>query len=83
MRDKVRALSKGIKTITDKAQISLTERQMKIVEKIVEKGSMSNREFRDLFRISDEAMRKELSKLLALGVVKTTGKGRSLKYDLA
>lgn len=82
VKDKVRALSKGIKTISDKGQISLTERQMKIVEKIVEKGSITNKEIREMFGVSNRAALDELTRLIELKVIKEEGKGRSTHYIL-
>jgi len=82
VKDKVIGLSKDIKLLKEKGQIALTERQMKIVERIIDKGQITNREMRELFGLSDEGVRKEISKLVKLGVVKRKGKGRSLHYVL-
>ena len=82
VKNKVLGLSKDIKILKEKGQIALTERQMKIVEWIVDKGAITNREMRDIFGLSDEAVRKEISKLLELGVVTRKGKGRALHYIL-
>jgi len=67
---------------TKRGQIALTERQMKIVERIIEKGAITNREMREMFGLSDEGVRKEISKLIKLGVVKRKSKGRSISYVL-
>ncbi len=83
VKDKVIGLSKNIKFLKERGQIALSERQMKIVEKIIEKGKITNREMRQMFRISDEAVRKETIKLKKLGVLKGKGKGRSVYYILA
>src|SRR4030067_2259178 len=48
---------------TKKGQIALTERQMKIVEFINNNGRITNRDVRDMFKISDEAVRNEIVKL--------------------
>jgi Fic family protein len=82
VKDKVIGLSKDIKLLKEKGQVALTERQMKIVEKIIEKGQITNREMREIFGLSDEGVRKEISKLVGLGVVRRKGKGRSLHYSL-
>jgi len=82
VRKRVIGLSKDIKLLKDKGQITLTERQMRIVERIVEKGQITNREMRKMFGISDEAVRKEISKLIEIGVLKSEGKGRGLRYVL-
>jgi predicted HTH transcriptional regulator len=82
MKDKVIGLSKDIKLLKEKGQIALTQRQMKIVEKIIEKGAITNREMREMFGLSDEGIRKEISKLVKLRVVKRKSKGRSISYVL-
>jgi len=82
VKDKVIGLSKDIKFLKERGQIALTERQMKIVERIIEKGQITNREMREIFRLSDEGVRKEISKLIELGVVSRRGKGRALHYVL-
>jgi len=83
VKDKVLSLSKNIKDLKEKGQIALTDRQMKIVEKLVDKGAITNREIRNMFQLSDEAVRREISKLLKQGVLKKEGAGRSLYYILA
>jgi len=82
VKDKVIGLSKDIKLLKEKGQIALTERQMKIVERIIDKGQITNREMREIFGLSDEGVRKEITKLIELRVVKRKGKGRSLCYVL-
>jgi Fic family protein len=66
-----------------KGQIALTERQMKIVEFINKNGRITNRDVRDMFKLSDRAALKEVRKLVDLEVIKAEGKGRSLIYVLA
>jgi Fic family protein len=83
VRKKVIGLSKDIKALKGKGQIALTERQMKIVERIVEKGKITNREIREMFELSDEAVRKEIAKLMKSGVLEGKGKGRAVYYVLA
>lgn len=82
VKKKVIGLSKDIKALKEKGQIALTDRQIKIVERIIEKGRITNREIRKMFELSDEAVRKEISKLVEIGVLKSEGKGRSLHYVL-
>ncbi len=66
-----------------KTQISLTLKQMKIVEYINMHGKVSNKDLRELFKISAQAVHKELIKLLKLKVIKSVGAGRALHYILA
>ncbi len=82
VKEKVIGLSRDIKFLKDKGQVALTERQMRIVEQIVENGQVTNRDVRAMFGLSDEGSRKELSKLVKLGVLKSKGKGRSAHYVL-
>lgn len=82
VKKKVIGLSKDIKILKEKGQVALTERQMKIVEKIIEKGGITNREVRDMFGISNRAALDEITKLLKMEVIKSVGKGRSQRYEL-
>ena len=66
-----------------RGQIALTEKQMRIVEFINQNGKITNRDVRDMFKISDRAALKEIRKLVDLKVIKSKGKGRSLYYVLA
>ena len=64
-------------------QISLTPKQMKIVEYINMNGKVTNKDLRGLFKISAQAVHKELAKLVELKVIKPVGEGRALHYILA
>jgi predicted HTH transcriptional regulator len=55
---------------------------MKIVERILEKGRITNQEIRGMFDLSDESTRKELNMLAEIGVIKREGRGRSIYYVL-
>lgn len=82
VKDKVVGLSKNIKFLKERGQVALTERQMNIVECIVEKGNITNRDIRKIFDISNRAAMDEISKLIDMKVLKKVGKGRSTKYEL-
>ena len=69
---------KGIKN-----QISLTQKQMKIIERINTDGMITNRELREVFKISAQAAHKELKKLIMMNVIESKGKGRALHYVLS
>lgn len=71
-----------MKALSDRGQISLSERQMAIVERMADEA-ITNREVRELFGISNRAALNELGKFMELGVVKKTGQGRSVRYVLA
>ena len=64
------------------AQIALTPKQMKIVEYINANGKVANRDLQGLFKISAQAVHKELVKLVELKVIKPVGEGRALHYML-
>lgn len=65
-----------------KAQIALTPKQMQIVEYINIHGKVANKNLQDLFKISAQAVHKELAKLIELKVIKAVGEGRALYYVL-
>jgi len=82
VKERVIRLSSERLRKTKKGQIALTERQMKIVEYINLHGKISNKDAREMFKLSDEGALKEIKKLLRLGVIKRRGKGRGLHYVL-
>jgi len=75
-------LKVGSKRKSGQAQIALTSKQMKIVEFINVNGKVTNRDLQSLFKISAQAVHKELVKLVELKVVKSIGEGRALRYVL-
>ena len=77
----VRLSSKRLRKAKGK-QIVLTERQMRIIEFINQNGKISNRDVREMFKLSDEGALKEIKKLIDLEIVKSEGKGRALHYIL-
>jgi Fic family protein len=68
---------------TKRGQIALTERQMGIIEFINQNGRITNKDIREMLKISDRAALKEIRKLIDLKVIKTKGRGRSLGYVLS
>ena len=60
----------------------LNDRQRQAVEYIRDKGSITNREYRDLTGLGREYARKELNEMVAKGVFTKKGKGRSVHYIL-
>jgi Fic family protein len=67
---------------SSQAQIALTPRQMQIVEFINANGKVTNKDLQGLFKISAQAVHKELTKLVNLKVIKSVGEGRALHYIL-
>jgi len=63
-------------------QISLTDRQMKIIEYIERNGKIASGEMQDMFKISRQAVHKEIKKLLDLGIIEHKGIGKGTYYVL-
>jgi Fic family protein len=82
VKERVARLSSERLRKAKRGQIALTERQMRIVEFINRSGRITNRDIREMFKLSDEGALKEIKKLINLGVVKSQGKGRALHYIL-
>ncbi|KZX15566.1 Fic family protein [Methanobrevibacter filiformis] len=82
VRDKVLGISKNVKILKEKGQISLTERQMLIVEKILSNGKIANKDIRNMFSISHTSANREISKLKELKVIKQVANGRNTHYVL-
>jgi len=61
-------------------QIALTEKQMKIVEKIATNGKVTSGEIQKMFKISRQAVHKELQKMIELGVIEPKGEGKTVYY---
>lgn len=82
VKNKVIGLSRNIKILKDRGQVELTDRQMKIVEMIIDKGKITNRGVREMFGLSNRAALDEINKLLDLKVIDKAGMGRSVHYKL-
>jgi Fic family protein len=82
VKEKVIGISKNVKILKEQGQISLNERQMKIVEKIISEGKITNKDIRDIFLISNTSAKKETANLEKLNVIKREGKGRNTHYVL-
>jgi len=82
VKERVIGLSKNIKVLKEKGQIALNNRQMQIVEKIIEQGQITNMDIRQMFDISDNAALKIIRKLIDVKVIKREGEGRSVHYIL-
>ena len=61
-------------------QIALTEKQMKIMEKIVTNGKITSKEIQEMFKISRQAVHKELKKMIELGIIEPRGEGKAVYY---
>jgi len=69
--------------IEEGERIELTQKQIKILERIKEKGKVSNKDLRDMFGITRQAMLKEISKLIDANLIMLVGKGRSAYYRIS
>ncbi len=83
VEDKVIGLSQDIKFLKQRGQIALTERQMKIVEMLLQNEKLTVGQVKDLFGFSRQMALKEMTKLVELGVVRSKGRGRGAYYELA
>lgn len=85
IKEKVKSLSTDIKIKKSLGgqQLSLTERQIKIVEYIQENGFLQNKAFFELFpMISEDTVLRELNDLYKKGIVKKEGTTKGAKYIL-
>lgn len=85
IKEKVKSLSTDlkIKKSLGGQQLSLTERQIKIVEYIQENGFLQNKAFFELFpMISEDTVLRELKDLMKKGIVKKEGSTKGVRYML-
>ncbi len=82
VRERIIRLSSERLRKAKKGQIALTERQMKIVEKIIQNEKITIGEVSKEFGITRQAALKEINKLIDLKVAKLKGKGRGAFYVL-
>jgi len=80
VKEKVLRLSFEKHKRDSKGQISLTERQMKIIETLQKNGKITAGEVAKMFGVSRQAALKELSKLVEPEIIKLEGKGRGARY---
>ncbi len=85
IKEKVKTLSTDlkIKKSFGGQQLTLTERQIKIVEYIQENGFLQNKAFFELFpMVSEDTVLRELKDLLQKGIVKKEGTTKGARYVL-
>ena len=82
VKQKVLALSGDKKLIGSMEQIALTSRQMHIVEMMSKYGKLTSRQMQEEFKITPQAVHKEIKKLINMKVVKLVGSGRGAYYEL-
>ena len=69
--------------IEEGERIELTQKQIKILERVKEKDKVSNKDLRDMFGITRQAMLKEISKLIDAKLIVLVGKGRNAYYKIS
>lgn len=82
VKEKVLSLSGDKRATVSLEQVSLTKRQIQIIETISRSGKITNREMQKMFKISPQAIHKEMKKLIEMKVVKLMGNGRDAHYEL-
>lgn len=83
VREKIENLSRGRLHSESEIQVSLTKRQMIIIETIGRAGKITSQEMQTMFKISAQAIHKEMKKLIDQNVVRLVGKGRGAHYELS
>jgi len=73
---------KDILTAEHLRSLGLSERQIRAVIWAKGKGSITNREYRQLTGLSDEGARRDLNEIAGKGILRAEGKGRSVRYIL-
>ncbi len=65
------------------SKLGLNERQIKAVEYVAKKGSISNKEYQDLNNTTKRTATRDLTDIVQKGVFNVVGRGRrELKYVL-
>ena len=85
VKEKVKSLSTDLKLKKSLGgqPLSLTERQIKIVEFVQENGFLQNKAFFELFpMISEDTVLRELKDLIKKGIVKKEGTTKGVRYVL-
>jgi Fic family protein len=82
VKERVISLSKDKRATGSLEQVSLTKRQMQIVEFISRTGKITSRDMQKMFKITPQAIYKEMKKLMNANVVTLVGTGRIAHYTL-
>lgn len=82
VKEKVLAISGSKKATASLEQVALTIRQMQVVEVMSRTGKITSKEMQAMFKISPQAVHKEMKKLLDKKVIKRSGQGRGAYYEL-
>lgn len=82
VKEKVLAIGGSKKATASLEQVALTKRQMQIVEVMSKSGKITSKEMQAMFKITPQAIHKEMKKLLKMKVINLVGKGRGAYYEL-
>lgn len=82
VKKKVLVLTGGRKKEKEAKQIALGYKQIKVVEFLQKEGRITNRQIRDLLKVSHQTAYEILQSLLKNKVIKRVGKGRATYYIL-
>ncbi len=67
--------------VTDLHALGLNERQVRALAVMVNEGrELTNREYREMFSITDRSALRDLTRLTTLGLVRRLGEGRTVRY---
>ncbi|HSX58526.1 MAG TPA: hypothetical protein VLE47_04655, partial [Candidatus Saccharimonadales bacterium] len=83
IKDKVKKLSVDLRLKGKQGQITLNERQIKIIEYLDKNGQINNAIFRELFpMVSDDTILRDLKSLMTSKIVKKKGSTKASVYIL-
>ena len=80
--DVEKVLAEGEAETIELVALGLNERQRRAIEYIQEHGRITNREYRELGKVSHEIAYRELPELMTKGLVEKRGAGRGTHYTL-
>jgi len=83
VKKEVLILTGGQKKEEEAEQIALGYKQIKVVEFLREEGRITNRQIRDLLKVSHQTAHEILQNLIKNKVIKRVGKGRATYYILS
>lgn len=63
-----------------RTKVCLRQRQKLIIEYLKSKGKVTNKEVCEVLGVSRDTAHRELKELLHMGLLKTSGRGRSVAY---
>jgi len=83
IKSKILDISRDIKMRKDIGQVALNERQIKIINFIMENQKIRNQDWQELFPdVSDDTILRDMKDLIDKGVVKKQGRTKAARYIL-